>query len=1229
MKVSTRIVLSVSLCAAGCSTGEAREPHPELTATRAQAAEIAPAVDAFSWRAEDQFVARVGPIPAGVLADSTTGREAVDTDVAVDDRSLAVAYAWEDAVYTYVWNGEIWVLQQKLVPPDDITPPPSLSYGFGESLSVSGDSLIVAATGWDLTSGAAHIYRRVGAHWARPQRLPTIIWTASFGSSVSISGDTAVVGTIGENGSAAGAAYVFVDNGEKWTLQQRLTNDKGSTPGGELHLPYFGANVSLDGDTLAVGRLEGLPGEQTAWLFVRRGSSWRLQQTLVGSADDSIVDSSVALALHGDIVVTGLQQFRSWSGPTRGEWLPLRMRVFTRRGSEWHSQTTLAPERPPRPGGAQFNFDVALSQDTIVYAKDSGGNSFIYNRTAGGWTEQRVPPFDPESKDVENVAVNQRTALLGPSVFARHGSSWRHTQQLKFRSRRRVGTSWPPPPIYAVSATDEKVAIATTTGSGEAQAEIYARNGSVWGDEAQLKIPAGTTNASVALSGNRLLLSPLPATGSTGARAFTQRAGSTPEDATSGWSEEHEFKAANGTPIAGAVSLSLDTALIGVPERGLAHVFVRGDTGWTEQATLQIAELPAGARFGASVSIFGNVAVVGAPQAEQDLGAAYVFVRSGSSWTHVQKLTPTNVTAPARFGYSVSVSEDVILIGAPAAGERASGTTFEFVRQGSSWNQSAGTIHGDPAAAHFFGSALSIAGNTAAIAAHGADPAAYIFVKADGVWVRQRKIASMGTSDERIGTSVSVARGTLAIGGTRSSYVFGRRTPREPGQDCSSRADCTTGVCSDGVCCNRACDGTCESCVGMLTGAADGTCLNVLAGTRCGPDPHTCTAGGEYAVMPTCNANGHCTTNSSECAEGFACAGNADGGYCVLDCAESGTYDHSLCRESHWCRRDPAGGAGGICVPDLRGGGPCESSQQCTSGQCSGFWCRGAQGDRCQSQADCATSLTCRDGFCCNTACPGTCEACNVSGREGTCTPKDGQPEPGHGACQGAQTNCEGPCAACAGRCDGRSPECFYPGAAQECAPATCSGARLTPAAQCDGAGRCAARTAEACPNLFGCDESATCKTRCASHADCANGARCKPDTGECMLPGAECDDAYTVRLPNGAVQSCQGHLCIAEGQCAQGCSDDNQCAPTHACNSGRCKERSSPKPDAGAHADGGTDDGGSTDGDCSCRAAGLRSASNSSGRALGLAALVLGLSTAMRRRRASVAARSRSAGSP
>jgi hypothetical protein len=86
------------------------------------------------------------------------------------------------------------------------------------------------------------------------------------------------------------------------------------------------------------------------------------------------------------------------------------------------------------------------------------------------------------------------------------------------------------------------------------------------------------------------------------------------------------------------------------------------------------------------------------------------------------------------------------------------------------------------------------------------------------------------------------------------------------GQSCSSGAQCETGNCpgQDGVCCDYACDGTCESCIGGETGGTDGICGHVTAHT----DPiDECT--GNYT---TCNGQGGCfKANGQSCGGGGEC----------------------------------------------------------------------------------------------------------------------------------------------------------------------------------------------------------------------------------------------------------------------------------------------------------------------------------------------------------------------
>ena len=97
---------------------------------------------------------------------------------------------------------------------------------------------------------------------------------------------------------------------------------------------------------------------------------------------------------------------------------------------------------------------------------------------------------------------------------------------------------------------------------------------------------------------------------------------------------------------------------------GSAYVFVRSGTTWTEQQKLTASDGAASDWFGFSVSISGDIAIVGAYKDDSGQGSTYVFVRSGTTWTEQQKLTASDGAASDSFGRSVSISGDTAIIGA-------------------------------------------------------------------------------------------------------------------------------------------------------------------------------------------------------------------------------------------------------------------------------------------------------------------------------------------------------------------------------------------------------------------------------------------------------------------------------------------------------------------------------------------------------------------------------------
>jgi sugar lactone lactonase YvrE len=255
------------------------------------------------------------------------------------------------------------------------------------------------------------------------------------------------------------------------------------------------------------------------------------------------------------------------------------------------------------------------------------------------------------------------------------------------------------------------------------------------------------------------------------------------------WSQQQELTASDGAAndlFGASVSVDGGTAVVGAFNKtvgsniyqGAAYVFVRSGGIWSQQAELTAPDGAAGDRFGRSVSVSGSTTVIGAQfktvNSNGMQGAAYVFVQSGGVWSLQQELTASDGATGDQFGASVSVCGDTTVIG--AIGRNSSqGAAYVFVRSGGVWSQQQDLIASDGAAADEFGVSVSVSGNTAAIGAWGRSAhrgAAYVFVRNGGTWSQQQELtASDGVAGDRFGYSVSVS-GDTAVSGAygRNSY---------------------------------------------------------------------------------------------------------------------------------------------------------------------------------------------------------------------------------------------------------------------------------------------------------------------------------------------------------------------------------------------------------------------------------------------------------------------------
>lgn len=251
-----------------------------------------------------------------------------------------------------------------------------------------------------------------------------------------------------------------------------------------------------------------------------------------------------------------------------------------------------------------------------------------------------------------------------------------------------------------------------------------------------------------------------------------------------------------------SVAIDGDNAIVGAFEtdlaganEGSAHVYRREGDTWVEIAALTADDAADDDNFGWSVAIDGDFAIVGAYADDlngSDEGSAYVFQRSGDSWTQVDKLTANDAADDDLFGWSVAIDGDHAIIGARRDDLNGTdeGSAYVFQRSGGAWVQTDKLTAGDAADNDQFGFSVAIDGEYAIIAAFeddlsGTDEgSAYLYRRSGDVWVQSDKVTAGDAADfDNFGSSVAIDGEYAIVGAPRddlgttdegSAYVFRR-----------------------------------------------------------------------------------------------------------------------------------------------------------------------------------------------------------------------------------------------------------------------------------------------------------------------------------------------------------------------------------------------------------------------------------------------------------------------
>ncbi len=251
---------------------------------------------------------------------------------------------------------------------------------------------------------------------------------------------------------------------------------------------------------------------------------------------------------------------------------------------------------------------------------------------------------------------------------------------------------------------------------------------------------------------------------------------------------------AGGDYFGYSVDMDGDYAIVGAYQdditasnTGSAYIYHFNGSGWDQVGKLTASDAAADDWFGYSVSISGDVAVVGANQ-DDDMGAnsgsVYVFNNNSGIWSQVAKLTASNGQANDNLGCSVAIEGDYIIAGAKNDDNlgQNSGSAFVYHYSAGVWVQEAILIASDGTLYDYLGTSVDISGNYAIVGTYlkdgiGADSgAAYLYQNNSGVWSQVQKLvpADLAAGDQ-FGISVSIS-GDYAIVGENYDADFGNRS---------------------------------------------------------------------------------------------------------------------------------------------------------------------------------------------------------------------------------------------------------------------------------------------------------------------------------------------------------------------------------------------------------------------------------------------------------------------
>jgi hypothetical protein len=479
--------------------------------------------------------------------------------------------------------------------------------------------------------------------------------------------------TSGQQAFVTSTNRVYVSNGSGWysvalfNATPRLTID-----------PTGAVTLATDGSTPTVITLTGTDSDNADANLVYSVESDGSFANIAILSQDSSVFTITPLAEGSATPGSSTLTFKVSDGVSFGSGTTTFSLTFS---VDWSSNTETVLRASDAGPGDRFggtavisgnNSYIAVGADGYDDVASNAGAIYVFNKSGSNWTQQQiVTPAELSSSDAyaargnRSIAINPAgTYLIGGSINEDGG---------------------PGDPIDKAGA-----------------AYIFTRSGSTWTEQAILRASdAGVDNyfgkeVGISDEGDYAIVSADYNNSQIGAAYVFTRSGST-------WTQQAKltpsdgFTGNPGSKLGMSLSMNSDAtyACFG-SNNAAAYVFTRSGSTWTQQQKITTTDANKSTYFGQFqyISADANYLFVCDPYLQTNVGAVFVFTRSGSTWTQQAKIQPTDIAANWYFGGKVCTNSDgsYIVANAYANGSRRA---YIFERSGSTWTQVANLQQSD------------------------------------------------------------------------------------------------------------------------------------------------------------------------------------------------------------------------------------------------------------------------------------------------------------------------------------------------------------------------------------------------------------------------------------------------------------------------------------------------------------------------------------------------------